>query len=307
MLQITAELFSGRPNPTWIITDEDAAREVIGAAGESAELTGAPGAGYDGLGWRELVVTSLDDDEDRWPEGLSRTFALGTLAARDLRGSGELAQRIVTDMTRYADIIRPEHDLTPIDGEMRDLTLSWLDRFLREPPEWVRPDILPPLNPLRTTVRDRRCEQCTYEVSQFNPVFWNRLQVQPRNNCYNYGRNWRTDTFAQPGRAHGAQTRVMSCPTVTAAALADGLRHRCDCLPDREYPRRHVALVVAPGGDYHWYREQRDGFWGHKPGPTAARNTDNKGVVITDPESCDRGWYTDFCGYFYAGRSVVIS
>ena len=68
-----------------------------------------------------------------------------------------------------------------------------------------------------------------------------------------------------------------------------------------------MALVVDPGYDYHWYRHQRGGFWGHKPGSTAARNVDNSNVVIANPETCTRGGYTDFCGYFYAGRSVVIN
>jgi hypothetical protein len=160
---------------------------------------------------------------------------------------------------------------------------------------------------LRTTVPDAKCSKCEYEVSQYNPGFWNVPAVQPHNNCYNYARNWRTDTFAQPGRAHGAGTDTMSCPTVTTAAMADGLVERCHCLPESEWPRRLMALVIDPGWDYHWYRHQRGGFWGHKPGSTAARNVDNSSVVITDPETCDRGGYTDFCGYFYAGRSVVIN
>ena len=89
--------------------------------------------------------------------------------------------------------------------------------------------------------------------------------------------------------------------------MADGLVKRCQCLPPSEYPRRLMALVIAPGWDYHWYRHQRGGFWGHKPGGTAARNVDNGNVLIVNPETCNRGPYTEFCGYFYAGRSVVIN
>ena len=144
-------------------------------------------------------------------------------------------------------------------------------------------------------------------MSKYNPGFWNVPAVQPHNNCYNYARNWRTDTFAQPGRAHGAQTGTMKCANVTTAAMADGLKRRCDCLPVSEWPRRLMALVIAPNQDYHWYREQRGGFWGHKPGGTAARNVDNNGALVVNPETAARGPYTDFCGYFYAGRSVVIS
>ena len=99
----------------------------------------------------------------------------------------------------------------------------------------------------------------------------------------------------------------MQSNDVTNAALCDGLKKRCDCLPETEYPRRHVALVIAPQIDYHWYREQIGGFWGHKPGSTEAKNTDNSGSLITNPETCDRGIYTVFSGYFYAGKSVVIA
>jgi hypothetical protein len=209
-------------------------------------------------------------------------------------------------MTRYSDVKLVSHELTPLDARLRDLILERLTRFIERPPKvrWPRP---PGRNPLRTTIADEKCEKCQYEVSQFNPGFWNTPTVQPRNNCYNYARNWRTDTFAQPGRAHGAQTGTMACNTVTTAALADGLVPRCKCLPESEYPRRLMALVIDPGVDYHWYRHQRGGFWGHKPGSTAARNIDNGGVVIANPETCDRDGYTDFCGYFYAGRSVVIN
>src|SRR2546423_1717483 len=139
-----------------------------------------------------------------------------------------------------------------------------LQLSLADPPRGLphRPPPWPP-NPQHTTTDDTLCRQCTYEVSQYNPGFWNTPQAQPHNNCYNYARNWRTDTYAQPGRAHGAQTQNMTCADVSTAATADGLRRRCDCLPDSEYPRRLMALVVAPGvppsADYHWYRQQRGG------------------------------------------------
>jgi hypothetical protein len=102
---------------------------------------------------------------------------------------------------------------------------------------------------------------------------------------------------------------AINCAEVTRAALCDGLHHRFDCFPDSERPRYLVALVIAPGPgfvDYHWYRKQKEGFWGHKPGGTAARNTDNSNHVIMNPQTCDRGPYTIFCGYFYTCRSQRI-
>jgi hypothetical protein len=99
---------------------------------------------------------------------------------------------------------------------------------------------------------------------------------------------------------------ALTCPAVTTAAISDGLHHRFNCFPDSEKPRWLVAMVVAPGYDYHWYRKQKEGFWGHKPGGTAARNTDNNGAVIYNPETCARAPYTDFCGYFYVPKSQKI-
>jgi hypothetical protein len=306
MLRIEVDLFSGRPNPVWIITDTETTRELIEAVGETKGVAARPGSGFLGLGFREVKVSLLPDDEPR-PRGVAREFALASTAAGDIKRSGALAERLIKSMTRYADVQLIEHAATPLTTELRDLILERLSRYLKRPPKLRIPRPPRPSNPLRTTVRDEKCEKCLYEVSQFNPGFWNTPTVQPHNNCYNYARNWRTDTFAQPGRAHGAQTGTMACNTVTTAAMADGLVKRCSCLPDSESPRRLMALVIDPGTDYHWYRHQRGGFWGHKPGGTAARNTDNSGVVIANPETCDRGGYTDFCGYFYAGKSVVIN
>jgi hypothetical protein len=307
MLRIEIDVFSGRPNPVWILTDPDATRDLLGAVAQSRGVIAKPGAGFNGLGFREVRVDMLSDDEPR-QKGVPKQFALASTAVKDLKSSGALAQRLIEAMPLRSEVRLLQHELTPLTPQIRDVILERLSRYLREPPRprKPKPPANPP-NPLRTTVKDDKCTKCGYEVSQFNPAFWNTSAVQPNNNCYNYGRNWRTDTFAQPGRAHGAQTGTMACGTVTVAAMADGLKKRCDCLPQSEYPRRLMALVIDPGTDYHWYRHQRGGFWGHKPGGTAARNTDNSGVVIVNPETCNRGGYTDFCGYFYAGRSVVIN
>ena len=308
MLRIEIDLFSGRPNPVWMVTDADATERLLGAVAETPGATARPAAGFNGLGFRELRVSVLADDEPA-RRRVPKQFALASTAVKDMKASGALARNIIQAMPVGAGgVTLLEHALTPLTRELRDVSLEWAERFIAKPPRFrPRKPPRPPSNPLRTTINDEKCVRCEYEVSQFNPAFWNTPTVQPRNNCYNYGRNWRTDTFAQPGRAHGAGTGTMQCNTVTTAAMADGLKKRCDCLPVSEWPRRLMALVIAPNVDYHWYRHQRGGFWGHKPGQTAARNVDNSGVVITNPETCDRDGYTQFCGYFYAGRSVVIN
>lgn len=57
-------------------------------------------------------------------------------------------------------------------------------------------------------------------------------------------------------------------------------------------------------GDYHWYRQNDDGTWSHKPGRTAVTNTDNFGNVITNPETCNRGQYKTFVGFFMIRKKL---
>ncbi|AUT64950.1 hypothetical protein [Paraburkholderia terrae] len=131
----------------------------------------------------------------------------------------------------------------------------------------------------------------------YEPGWWNVPTRQPNNNCYNYACNYRTDTFAQPGRAAGAMYTALTCPSVRPAAIADALIDNSGA-DNRCPPEGHlVALVIWPNGDFHWYRKGRDGFWTHKPGPTAVTNLDNSGNLIIDPRTANRGPYTDFCTF----------
>ena len=47
---------------------------------------------------------------------------------------------------------------------------------------------------------------------------------QPFNNCFNYGNNMMTDSFAQPGRAAGQKLENITGPEVKKASQADGLK-----------------------------------------------------------------------------------
>lgn len=74
-----------------------------------------------------------------------------------------------------------------------------------------------------------------------------------------------------------------------------------------------IALVIAPDRDYHWYRQNSDGTWSHKPGRDPVINTDFQGQVIYDPELCDRRYnyggtivnYSEFCGFYQINISNI--
>lgn len=60
-----------------------------------------------------------------------------------------------------------------------------------------------------------------------------------------------------------------------------------------------IAMVCIPdGSDYHFYRQDASGLWSHKNGGNVARNTDDSGNIIYDPEKADRGRYSILCGYY---------
>jgi hypothetical protein len=149
------------------------------------------------------------------------------------------------------------------------------------------------------------------KVPPYSPAFWNDGgTVQLNNNCYNYGNNKRTDTFAQPGEASGIFLGLqdMQCQKVYNAAVADGL----DPLPasgNCPDKKDKVALVVDPGTDYHWYRLDSGGMWSHKLGKTKATNLDNSNNPISNPEQANRCGislcYIDFCGYLCSCSSDV--
>lgn len=65
MLKIGVDLFSGRPNPEWIITDAETTDSLLDAVARTPEVAAAPGTGYQGLGFREVLVSYLADDPER--------------------------------------------------------------------------------------------------------------------------------------------------------------------------------------------------------------------------------------------------
>src|SRR6266852_1869713 len=286
MLRITVDMFSGLPNPMQVVEGNGAKELLQEIARNQPAIAAMDAAGEEklGLGYRGLIVEALSD-ELATKYDLPSSFRIAHTA--NPKGL-EIAERIVSSM-RQAQAL---------DAGVHAMVIPELQRLGSEE-EGDQEDVSePPAAPAPSALA--AAAHCQYHTAKFNPGFWNDPAHIRINNCYNYGSNRRTDTFAQPGRATGHQAQTMACDKVTAAALSDGLHRRYDCFPVSENPRWLMALVVAPGRDYHWYRKSREGFWGHKPGQTAARNTDNNGAVVMNPETCARGIYTQFCGYFYA-------
>jgi hypothetical protein len=59
-----------------------------------------------------------------------------------------------------------------------------------------------------------------------------------------------------------------------------------------------VALVLYRGTDYHWYRQDSDGYWSHKQGLSDVTRLDAAGELIIDIENSDLGLYDELIGFF---------
>jgi hypothetical protein len=322
VLRITIDIFSGRENPVLELSGSKA-REALSRLQPVRKLKrgekGLPSQPT--LGYRGMIIEQIGPLSKKLPRVFR--FAHGDIFGPRLahRAADEAFEDFVCGSTGKPlgmRGIKPEKVLRKEIERFRELRLVW-------PVEKVR-------WPLRTTCRCAPLYEPNWwnaqEKAQFircrhnddyanyssNPdysdpsgrcPFFRRTDVfsdswfniQHLNNCYNYATNYRTDTFAQPGRASSAQYTTLTCAAVKAAAIKDDLINWSTANNRCPTEGHLVALVVGPGWDYHWYRKGRNGRWSHKPGGGAATNLDNSGAIITDPRTADRGSYINFCTF----------
>ncbi|MEZ4425704.1 MAG: hypothetical protein R3E98_20085 [Gemmatimonadota bacterium] len=289
-LRITVDIFSGRPNPVVTLAGDEE-RDLL-------ERLAAPRAGRDAgtrgsarpprlppstLGYRGLLIEHVREPGRRRPSGLP---ARARVAAGWLYTEEDA--RPVRDPGLEDQILSPTGPLrlTGFGPEFSDRAAEESERF-----RWVLSNF--DFGRIRWPLRQVcRC------APLWEPAWWNDAgTVQWSNNCYNYGTNYRSDTYAQPGLAAGAMYGAITCAEVRAGAIADALLLAAKANNRCPKEGHLVALVVGPGWDFHWYRKGRNGYWTHKPGGTPATDRDNSGHLITDPRTADRGGYTDFCTF----------
>jgi hypothetical protein len=280
---VKLHIFSGRPDPVWAISDKQAA-ELLEAEKERPE--------------HFLEANSIELAAARPPRrGLGyRGFSL-------VESSGSHGKGLLSEMAMPAAAQRREAFI--------DANPAIERRLLESAQAFLDPSILAAVRESLTAHvvagAVKGCPPCHGATAPtYDPGYWNNDPTRlAHNNCYNYANNNATNTFAQPGRASGHMYTALQCPNVRAAAVSDGLQVVANFTAN--IPGWYVALVIWPGQDYHWYRQDKNGCWSHKPGSTPVRNTDNSGHTISDPKTCDRGPYTVFCTYMTTKKGIKIN
>jgi hypothetical protein len=287
-LRVTFDIFSGRPNPSVTFEGKQAtelSQRLQPAA--KATTTAVAAASRPRLGYRGLVIEQVGSARN------SKVAARSVVADGLVLAGGAAHRAVDAGVEAYA-----LEQASAVDGGQMpaDLASALLgDLQARKSERKARAATSASASPLVC-----RC------APLYEPAWWNDGgQRQQRNNCYNYACNYRTDSFAQPGRAGGNRITDMSCKGVRPRALEDALLDysgkQIKCPPEGHL----VALAMWTRWDFHWYRMGRDGRWSHKPGNWAVTDLDNAGQPILDPRTADRGRYTDFCCFMVVMQGHV--
>lgn len=170
-------------------------------------------------------------------------------------------------------------------------------------------------------VNDVHKEDC--KKPHYTPKFWNKLDkdIKDYTNCYSYAFDRLeidADKKLQPGELSTGKFKRYDCGEILDKVRSDYNNYdivevnKDDIAPCGYYK---IALVIDDKGeeqDYHFYRQDFDGYWSHKPGKNKVRRYDASKNLIKDPETADRNYdmsddnqnnesdnnYYEFCGYY---------
>ena len=172
---------------------------------------------------------------------------------------------------------------------------------------------------------------------KYDPDLWNnKKERRETHNCYAYAMNvldiklimdcllsptCNTGT-PQPGYAAGYKawdsTNPKTCPDMRHRILGDnpsiiGLPREDGFLMKCPEGTSKIALVVDPDEDYHFLRQDSDGWWSQKGGAKPVVKVDASDHPIWNPELADHNWtneqgvldYEVFCGFMCVPRRVT--
>lgn len=288
-LTVTMKIFSGRPNPVWVLPDS-AANEFhdrVSRIRSTARISNLkPLGALGGLGYRGFKVQAIGDPNSTYIH--AGIVDSGRHNPTYLTEDRELEKWLfATNQKQFPRDIQ--------DHVERDLEIAVAHEgiILRQP--------------------FGTCPVChAADALPFDTGTWVQGSgTGDYNNCYNYANNRITNTFAQPGKASGNPfTQENNCTdpgSVLAGAISDGLLTSPNFTnPLAANQGWYVALVLWPGHDFHWYRQDSNGCWSGKPDGDDVTNGDNSHNHISDPKTADRGPYTLFCSYMITRCGVKI-
>ena len=317
MLEVELDIFSGMPNPTWVLSgsQERSLYELLSA--DSKQISTMKTASKRlGLGYRGLIVRQIKSDDGVWDKATKSKrkpfpteFRLGITAAKKESAADWLVKTADRQQVRLVDevqeVVSRGVQLVPRPSGPVDPTAK-IDRKRVKQAE-VSPDA-----PYKPTAEEHETWwACGSNVFLTNIDAFNDPAHVTRNNCYCFASNHLADIrYALPGRRGGRPATSITCGGVIDGLRADGWTNGC------QTNSLTIALVIWPNVDYHFYRLVTGGpfwWWGHKPGATHAHYHDDCGNAIHQfqgggfaPNNICRGPYVELCDYFYQNNGTAL-
>jgi len=126
---------------------------------------------------------------------------------------------------------------------------------------------------------------------KYDPNLWNKdRKIKESHNCYSYalGKIIKTlQSKAQPGYASGFNHIKNS--DYDSKHFRERLKKDSPGSYLEKFDKAckpgfyKIFLALDEGNDYHWWRQNSDGYWSHKPGSTKVTNLDASGNPIINP------------------------
>jgi hypothetical protein len=159
--------------------------------------------------------------------------------------------------------------------------------------------------------------------NKYQPHLWNdNGEIQRTHNCYAYSLSKRTSKMsskAQPG--YFANYPPLSDKDYNCSSFYDRMKRDNPSIRPTKFGKRcgkgtyKIFLAYAPGSknngdtDYHYYRQDSNGMWSHKPGATLVTNKDASGKRISNPMTADRNYkhynYSEPCGFYCVNPKIA--
>ena len=126
---------------------------------------------------------------------------------------------------------------------------------------------------------------------EYDPELWNKnYNIKSSHNCYTYAFGkivHGLKSKAQPGYASGynhINNNNFDCKTFRERLKRDSPGSYLEKFDNSCLPGFYkVFLALDPKNDYHWWRQNKDQYWSHKPGSTDVTDLDSDNKKIKNP------------------------
>ena len=147
---------------------------------------------------------------------------------------------------------------------------------------------------------------------KYEPNKWHRhSKIKETHNCYSYALNAIVSSrLDKPQPGYTVKFPHISNGNYTCDPFVKRLRKDIPSLYSSTFRGRckkgfykiYMAVTTGKGTDYHFYRQDSNGYWSHKPGRTDVTNLDADKKLIINPDLANRNYdfynYGSGCGFF---------